>query len=106
MRSERGRFQPLCRASGPPTFGREKREFGLERCRRRAELSQTELGARASLSRHRPDRARTAKALRRDGPESRRQRSDEASRGSPHCSSVLNILPALQGFSVFSPLEQ
>jgi hypothetical protein len=27
-------------------------------------------------------------------------------RGSPHCSSVLNILPALQGFSVFPPLEQ
>jgi hypothetical protein len=33
-------------------------------------------------------------------------RSDEASRGSPGCSSVLNISPALQGFSVFPPLEQ
>ena len=34
------------------------------------------------------------------------RRSHEASRGSPPCSSVLNNLATLQGFSVFPPLEQ
>lgn len=77
-------------------------------CRRRAELSQTELGARASLSRQAIGLIELGQRKPNDGMAQKAavQRSHEASRGSPHCSSVLNILPVLQGFSVFPPLEQ
>lgn len=81
---------------------------GLERCRRRAELSQTEVGRTSlavaqavgliELGQRKPYDGMAQKAAVRD--------RTRASRGSPRCSSVLNILPALQGFSVFSPLEQ